>query len=564
MDALADIAGLRGPTPVWPIPPGLAAEAWALEPPDPSEMKWLMRDEAAQLLDRLLVTVARGEGALDLAIGDCLDALLPGDRLLRLGWSRLGDFARERLGIAERTALATAHLARALRVRPLLRAAVRAGEVSARKAQTILPVAVGASEAAWVERARTETVRALAAAVREQGRGAPCGGDERWERIAVELPPEGRQIVEVALDIAGLHLGRTAPLWQRLEAMCQEYLGTTPVDGEDEVPRGPADRLLEAAREGLEHEMQRWTWLEELSRVGPVPAPDDGDGPPLDLGALDARVRALAAMRAGWDELLGHLAMLVRLTGLWRDMGFADFGHYCEERLGMATRTVEQRIWLERRLYELPSLRAAMRAGRVSYEKARLVAGACATGEAVEAWVARAERSTCIALRRELEGEEETQMRARSRVDARVPEPVRVLLSAAVRAVRAREGRWLSPGECLVRVAAHFVVTWAEDAERRWTAASARRERVLARDRGCCQVPGCSRPAAHLHHVTWRSRGGGDDDANLVSLCAAHHLHGVHTGWIRVEGRAPGGLVWELGVGAEVASDAATCAAGIR
>ena len=155
-------------------------------------------------------------------------------------------------------------------------------------------------------------------------------------------------------------------------------------------------------------------------------------------------------------------------------------------------------------------------------------------------------------------------MCARPRVDARVPQEVRVLLSAAVAAARAREGRWLSSGECLVRVAAHFVVTWVEDAERRWKAASARRERVLARDRGWCCVPGCSRPAAHLHHVTWRSHGGGDDDANLVSLCVAHHLHGVHAGWIRVEGRAPDGLVWEIGVGAEEVPGAAAGANGIR
>lgn len=34
-----------------------------------------------------------------------------------------------------------------------------------------------------------------------------------------------------------------------------------------------------------------------------------------------------------------------------------------------------QRIWLTRRFYDLPGLREAMREGRISYEKARLVAG---------------------------------------------------------------------------------------------------------------------------------------------------------------------------------------------
>jgi hypothetical protein len=69
----------------------------------------------------------------------------------------------------------------------------------------------------------------------------------------------------------------------------------------------------------------------------------------------------------------------------------------------------------------------------------------------------------------------------------------------------------------------------------------------VERDRGFCQVPGCSRAAAHAHHVTFRSRGGGDEPENLVSVCAAHHLHGIHRGWIRVSGTAPDGLRWEVG-----------------
>jgi hypothetical protein len=51
-----------------------------------------------------------------------------------------------------------------------------------------------------------------------------------------------------------------------------------------------------------------------------------------------------------------------------------------------------------------------------------------------------------------------------------------------------------------------------------------------------------------VHHVVFRSRGGGDEEENLASLCA-HHLHGVHAGYVRVRGAAPGGLTWELGRG---------------
>src|SRR5512138_960155 len=98
----------------------------------PHERADVLRDEAALLVDRLLVRVARGAGALDVAIGEALAGLAEGDCVLRLGYSGLGDYACERLGIAGRTAQGMARLARELRTRPLLASAVRRGEVSAR------------------------------------------------------------------------------------------------------------------------------------------------------------------------------------------------------------------------------------------------------------------------------------------------------------------------------------------------------------------------------------------------------------------------------------------------
>src|SRR5512136_261057 len=89
----------------------IAAVAERLPPPHPHERRHLLRDEAALMVDRLLVRVARGSGALDVALGEALDGLSVGDRLLRLGFSGLGDYARERLGIAGSTAEKLARLA---------------------------------------------------------------------------------------------------------------------------------------------------------------------------------------------------------------------------------------------------------------------------------------------------------------------------------------------------------------------------------------------------------------------------------------------------------------------
>jgi hypothetical protein len=394
----------------------------------------------------------------------------------------------------------------------------------------------------------------------------------------IPISPEARQKLDEAMALAGRLLGAASPGWQRLEAVCQEYVGAHPApveaprDGQPPdicgvgapasgpsgeglgfaaeldaaratvagaAPAEPEMHWLDALKVQLEVETDRWA---VLGPVEPVPATEGTLEEEAEPWRLDAELRRLVAMRARWDELVGHLARLMQGLSLWRHIGFATFGQYCEERLGMAQRTVEQRAWLERRLECLPALRQAMREGRVSYEKARVVARHADEGSE-EAWIEVAERSTCIALQREAEVGADAQMSARGDLSLRLPRRVARLLEEAFEAARRVAGRWLAPGECLLRVSEHFVETWGPALKGRATP----QRRAVERDAGFCQVPGCSRAAAHAHHLRFRSAGGSDDAENLVALCAAHHLHGVHRGWVRVRGRAPDRLVWELG-----------------
>ncbi len=292
----------------------------------------------------------------------------------------------------------------------------------------------------------------------------------------------------------------------------------------------------------LEEETGRWEALEKPEAVEAPPGVDGADGG--DVLRIDRRLRELAGMRDRWDDLVGHLGLVVQALGLWKRLGFASFGHYCAERLGMAERTVAQRVWLERKLHELPELRGAMQAGRVSYEKARLVAGVAGPRD-VGGWVAIAEKSTCVELRRKVEACEIAQMCARDKVSVLVPRRIAGLFDEACRAAMHQEGQWMAPGDCLGRLCDHFVAEWEGILDRRNTP----QRRAIERDRGFCQVPGCSRAAVHAHHVVWRSRGGHDEPENLVSLCAGHHLHGIHAGYIRVSGRAPDQLRWEVAAG---------------
>jgi hypothetical protein len=92
-----------------------------------------------------------------------------------------------------------------------------------------------------------------------------------------------------------------------------------------------------------------------------------------------------------------------------------------------------------------------------------------------------------------------------------------------------------------------FVSTWDDPVAERWR----KIHHVIDRDRWRCTAPACSsRRNLHAHHVEFRSAGGGDEPVNLTTLCASHHLHGVHgadEGRLIVRGEAPDRLVWTLG-----------------
>jgi hypothetical protein len=168
----------------------LSSVAFTLEPQSPADRRHLLRDEAAFLLDGLLVRVARGHGALDLAIGSGLASLAVGDRLLRLGFSSLGDYARERLGLSGSTAEKLARLARSLADRPLLRAAVRSGAVTPRRppgrGSTPRRCSTGAAPAACRRSSRPGSSRSIGA-----GTSSPATTRRRWRRRAARAAPEG-------------------------------------------------------------------------------------------------------------------------------------------------------------------------------------------------------------------------------------------------------------------------------------------------------------------------------------------------------------------------------------
>jgi hypothetical protein len=495
-------------------------------------------------LDTLLCNIAVGYNALELAIGDGLAALETGRRAMDLKYSNVDDYAREELDMNASTAAKKARLSRRLRERPLLREAFRLGEITPRKAEVIAKVAVGDQEAHWVLRAKVETVRALQKAVN----APPDPEDERLMSATAAVPEGKRCSIQEGLRWGGIVLGQRSTRSQRVEAWAQEYYGGHPAPPEDACEntlnevrfREKCEEEMDSLKERLEQESRLWA---DLLAVDPLQAVEfSGE---VDPWRIDAELKKLMKVRRRWDEVFGHVALLFKRCGAWEPLEFNDFPHYCEERLGMARRTVMQRVALERSLLRMPYLRQALRDGQVTYEQARLIARHVEAGHAIDLrpLIAMAQSMTCVDLREALTVAE-GQMCARGIFTVTAPPDIFDLLLETLRMARVLAGQSISLGKCLVEMAEHFVAVWKAHVKLKMT----KRMRIFGRDRYRCQVPGCSRPAVHQHHLEYQSQGGSDDEANLLCLCAAHHLFGIHEERLQVTGTAPDKLVWEFGL----------------
>ncbi|MCK6460084.1 MAG: HNH endonuclease [Planctomycetes bacterium] len=493
--------------------------------------------------DSALVGAATAEGALELALGEGLDRLFAGVRLLRLGYATERDYARERLGIPARTMRDSLALGRVCRGRPLLRRAVAAGLVSPCKARAIAPV-VGSHEAAWTALAMDATVRELIAAVRAQGKEPP--EEFETESLRVRMPAALQDKLDAALKRADETLGGGAPRWQCYDALAQEYLsehgGFAPeevaggVRGPDPPPEPPPMPLPDRVAEHLAVIAEARALVADE-----VPATTD----PVALDAF--LMRLMKALRAR-DAVLGALALRAVAEKAWLGAGYATLKEYCLERLGIAPSAFRQRVWLERRMFAVPPLREALENGVLTYSKALLVAQD-ATLETVADLIARAAGTTWQQTAREAAEREDRRNRAagvrRLWAPKDVMATVKAAIAAAVRKARG-EGREIGASEALAEIAEHFLRTWPADRLRKL---SRSRRQVLSRNGGTCEVPGCSLPGRHEHHIRYRSHGGTDDPWNKVRLCVAHHLRGIHDGYLTVEGRAGERLVWRFGTG---------------
>ncbi len=540
----------------------------------------------AALEARLLAQVRSG-APLRRALARIAGRLIGTRAWAALGFARPADYARERPGLSARELQDLAHLDAALAKLPAIDAALTTGQLGWTKARLLCRVAKPEDEACWLAAAGRLSAAALAREVRACDVGAleavgldPPGEDEAGERevlrvrVPRRVPAAWGDVRRVVRRVAGEWL----PNESCVELVAAEVLSAIRLEADpDALP--PLARRCRAGASELEEAAAPPAAAVPVE-VSPFVAALTEALDSADARELDTRLCRAAALERTWLAKIGSLLLaFVDARGPHR-AGFRSLDAFARERLGWSPRAARALLRIERAAARSAPFAAAWRAGRLSAAKAQtLVPLVLASGSAPfhAAWLARAESVTA----RRLEDDVDHAIEAGAFDPARLPAlPAGVQIGARpipgdastawIANVPADVGRLFraclysmerrlsaGPAAALEAMFAHCLATW------RWRAP--REYRVFERDGWRCTVPGCtSCRNLHAHHVVFRSAGGGDEDENLTTLCAAHHQHGVHAGVIRVSGRAPGALVFELPLGRFASGDRAIGSGGYR
>ena len=527
---------------------------------------------------------ARTRGPLRLALGRIAARLIQARAWERLGFARLGDYARERTGLSARQLQDLAHTSTRLSGLPGMEAALRSGRLGWSQARLIARVATSDDEARWIGFARRVRVRELEHAVRAVDRGSLEGGALETDEdgcdaafkvgVVVRCTPRVRAKFHAARALARRVAGEALPIWACMEAVAAEALSALPLgaalegDESDCALAGEGGASWAKGRTepaGLETDQAAVKPGESYEdEPAPVPAnvcalPGPDPVAPLladlelaDAFELDARLRRAVRMEQRLDAELAPL-----------------LGVVSPEHLGLSPRKARALQRIERVSERCPELRAAFRSGRLSWVQVQAILPVLfleGSRGSRAWWIEHAGRVSVRRLYddvdRALIGDfSERQTCARSQAaDANTTEPetarfffaappevarlFRAVVCSIRRQVERASGRLPSEGAAIEWMFDHAFEAWGLKNRR-----VPREHRVFERDGWRCTAPGCSSYRnLHDHHIVFRAAGGSDDLGNRTTLCAWHHLRGVHAGRVRCRGTAPGGLVFELGL----------------
>ncbi len=612
-----------------------------LDPPD-LPIRGGSRADAGIVLDQQLVVLAGMETRCRLVIARLVRRLMDSRSWRRLGFVRLSDYARERIGVSSRTLEDDARVVRALDGLPHLCSALESGLIGWTKVRMLVRIATAENEEALLHQALVLPTRELeefvrtyaaerAAAERSefdaQGRDAqsrrstladdampaspridpyrePADENDPEIRWSITVSRTGRRLWRAVCETASRVAGSTLSPAQVLELVAAEAASEAPGEfvGSDarwspsfedqqrrllalqrsDEARGRRTLLAYLAETGV---AEGFPWLASaIYAAGPAACLEKlTEGlETADVFELDRRLREAQRAMQRIDYQLGALLRIGVDRRLFREIGFATVKLYVESRLGCSARKVWSLIAIERETWRsCEQLRAAWRDGQISHLAACTILPVVGQDYG-EQWIRRAREVTLRRLVEEVAwaleyGErpstsgrpappplhadirvdgladvtdDEVQTRAHGQDASRIKLPgeeVRIAFSLPVSVAALVESMLFqvnggrgARGRAFERMIARALLEW--------TSAPRHRDPVFERDGWRCTVPGCSsRRNLHDHHVTFRSRGGDNARGNRTTVCAAHHLHGIHAGIVQASGLAPHGIAWQLG-----------------
>lgn len=547
---------------------GGAVPADDLVLPDRRDFPHLGRDACALLLDGHLRRLARQEAFCRRVLGRLAHALLARRAYHALGFARLSDYARERLGLSAREVQDLSCVAERLERLPAIAAAFQRGELSWTQTRLLAGKATPDTEVEWIALAAGRSTRALEALIAEDG--PPAAGDDREDtidgepsaRFRLRCPPRVRRRWRDVVELARRVQGADGPPWRAAEAVAAE--GFSALVDASWLPSRPAAPAPLDPEEGIPG-FPDLDW-QAVAEAIPSDVTALGEGVDrLDPFALDLRLRAVLRAMQRIDWQMGRWLRLLADLRLVGSLGFPSLARYVRERLGISPAKARALVALDRRSTQAPALAEAYREGLLSWVRA-LTLLPVATGGTADAWVARGQEVTV----RRLEAEVDWALAARADDAPIAPPPAGAPLVIPECQMRARDG-WEPAGDEVAFAAPVSVVVllrsvilactlpgetaWRgferllDHVEREWRSLPGHPDPVFERDGWRCTAPACSsRRDLQDHHILFRSRGGSDALENRTTLCPFHHLRGIHAGRVRAQGRAPDAITWELGV----------------
>jgi hypothetical protein len=293
----------------------------------------------------------------------------------------------------------------------------------------------------------------------------------------------------------------------------------------------------------------------------------------LSPGQLDRHLQATVRSMQSIDWQMGALLDTFIRLRLYHHLGYRSLAEYVDARLGISQSKARSLARLQgHRVPGGARLAKVYRSGELSWIRA-LVLLPVLSEQYADAWIERARRVTVRRLIREVRWASDMRDRTRAWIAMEPPElgaPLECSDAEAGRQMRARfderTAEALTEPSPDLAVTLHFVgpasvMALARDvlagcsapfeapwrafermllhAKQTWGSVARHPNPIHERDGWRCRVPACSaRRNLQEHHIVFRSRGGGNERANRVSICAWHHLRAKPSQWLESRKRS--------------------------